>query len=577
VTSAGKNQDHRGQPQTNGHASTEASSSTPQSTGRRFFSDLNPEATFLSRATSSERNDRKSPSDDIGVWVDKREWEAFVQQKTFVPNHETREDQRPHPTSLAPLVDIYFAKIHPILPLMDETEFPKGHVGGIGFGPLTHALCLVAAKDPAAAPYLKLGHGSSTLQPREFCSRLHASVMGALKTPSQFDKVTLIRILALASLHNNEGMEGAEEASMCLSQAMHHAQTLGIHLGQHSSPEASHNASMKRLFWCLWALDRMNSAINGRPIMMSDIDIAIEPLVPGESGFPAFDAWLRVVDLLNKIIAFYRPNYPTEITGWQDSYPGLEEIFDECGAWGLPESMRATIHLFYLAVAVLSHRSRGVKQIPRGTHSSIRQRLCAIEIVRLLESDHSRELHQLSIIPYAASLALSVSYSHLRQSHLRHQQEDARKDFRSCCRILQSLRRTWSSADTMATLGRKVLEELDKAPSLASFRVPRNVEAAAGGEKDVPCMPTITGQRTGLEEAVREAESSRSTEDQPPPAVGVAPGEPAAAVVDGTMSIFDGMDDVFDTYLDPNYPVNLDDLSFVDDLQPFGWSENNVL
>jgi len=123
----------------------------------------------------------------------------------------------------------------------------------------------------------------------------------------------------------------------------------------------------------------------------------------------------------------------------------------------------------------------------------------------------------------------------------------------------------------MATLGRKVLEELDKAPSLTSFRVPRNVEVVTGGEKDVPCMPTITGKRTGLEEAVLEAESSRDAGDQPEPAVGMAPGAPAT-VVDGTMSIFDGMDDIFDTYLDPNYPVNLDDLSFVDDLHPFDWN-----
>ena len=115
----------------------------------------------------------------------------------------------------------------------------------------------------------------------------------------------MIRILALTSLHT-EGPEGAEEASILLSQAMHYGQTLGIHLGQQAASPAGNELVMKRLFWCLWILDRTNSAINGRPIVMSDADIAIEPFTSGESGFPAFEAWLKIAVVLNKIIAFYR-------------------------------------------------------------------------------------------------------------------------------------------------------------------------------------------------------------------------------------------------------------------------------
>ncbi|EMC96525.1 hypothetical protein BAUCODRAFT_53243, partial [Baudoinia panamericana UAMH 10762] len=360
------------------------------------------------------------------------------------------------------LIDLYFKKIHPILPLVDEKEFREQYDSGNVWEPLAHAMCLVAAKDPDAAVHLKIHLSPSTLPPREFCSRLYASVLGYLKAPCQYDKVTLIRIFALASLHS-EGQDGAAESSMLLSQAMHHAQTLGIHLGQQSSNRLETGLPAKRLFWCLWVLDRINGCIDTRPVIMSDIDIAIDGFAPGESGYPAFEAWIRITELLNKILSFYRPHVSLDNTGWEDEYPGLEEIFDETAAWQLPSSILVTLHLYYLTVAVLSHRSRGVKQVPRATYSAVRQRLCAGEIIRVMESDYAKEVHALPFIPYSVSLALSVSYQHLRQSQLQHQQEDACVEFRKCTKILQNLRRVWGSADTMAALASKVQRQIEKA------------------------------------------------------------------------------------------------------------------
>lgn len=573
-----------------GATGSDAPQSAPHTTGsKRFFSDLNPETTFLSsrsRAASAGAGDQRQLNDDIGVWVDRREWEALVQQRDnaaaegasvsqrTASSYIARSDQRPHPTVLGPLIDVYFKKIHPILPLLDEAEFRQQHAGGLAPEPLAHAICLVAAKDAEAEPYLKLGQSPSTLPPREFCSRLHASVMGALRAPCRYDKVTLIRILALASMHN-EGADAAEEASMLLSQAMHHAQTLGIHIGQQSSTPSGTDLSMKRLFWCLYALDRANSSMNGRPVIMSDADIAVEPFAPGESGLPAFEIWLRITDLLNKIIAFYRPHAYVDGSGWEDQYPGLEEILDEVHGWDMPKSFYTTLHLYYLAVAILSHRSRGIKQVPRGTHSGVRQRLCSSEIIRMMDSTYGRELHGLPFIPYAVSLALSVTYQHLRQSQFEHQQEDARQGVRLCTKILQMLRRTWSSADTMAALAKKVLDELDRAPSLASFRVPRVSQAALGqvaaAAHDSPCMPTLNGERTSLIAPMPNAGDAVSTNGEPDP----SPSASQIAVQYPTqdeLDLFNGMDDVFGGYLDLNNP-NMDDFSFLDSLQPFDWND----
>ena len=59
----------------------------------------------------------------------------------------------------------------------------------------------------------------------------------------------------------------------------------------------------------------------------------------------------------------------------------------------------------------------------------------------------------------------------------------------------------------------------------------------------------------------------------------VAPIVPAVdeQMVADDLNLFDNMDDVFGTFMDPNYPLNLDDMSFIDDLTPFDWNaEINV-
>lgn len=541
---------------------------------------MNPESTLLNLPVPTTDNSRKQPNDDIGVWVDRNEWDALVAQRndgtnqSNVTNQGLQSNQRPDPAALPPLIDIYFQKIHPLLPLLDEDEFKQSRESGTIPELLVHAMCLVAAKDTEAAPYLRSSDSNAPISPRHFCSMLHTSIIAALKPRSRIEKVTLMRILALTSLHT-EGAEGAEEASILLSQALHYGQTLGIHLGSQASAPTGSDLIMKRLFWCLWALDRVNAATNGRPVIMSDIDIAMDPFTPGESGFPAFEAWLRVAHLLNQIIDFYRPTNDTSSTGWEGDYPGLEEIIDEVGGWQLSSSILATIHLFYLSVGILSHRTRGFREIPRGISSSVRQRLCAIEIVRLMDAPHAKTLHPLPILPYAISLALSVSYQHLRQSQLEHQQADARQDFRTCCKILQNLRRTWCSADVMATLAKKVLDQLDRAPSLATFRIPRSYGSRIGQSLDAPEHDLIPPP-TACNHDIMSAQTVTETEKAGEPDQSAGDVDRLEAVdqrpsQDG-INLFDNMDDVFGTFMDPNYPLNLDDMSFVDDLTPFDWN-----
>lgn len=309
---------------------------------------------------------------------------------------------------------------------------------------------------------------------------------------------------------------------------------------------------------------------------MADQDIAIEPFSKGESEFPAFEILLRIAGLMNEVIGFYRPGQPPDVTGWEDRFPGFEEIVDDMNGWSLSPPALSTLHIAYLATAILSHRSKGVQDLPQTTPSHVRQSLAAIQIIRLMRPERLLGLHALPFLPYAISLALSVSYQHLRQDQLRHQQEDGRADLEACCNILHELRRTWSAVDVMATLAQKVLDELKTAPDLSQFRIqrPNKGQRMLAGFATV-CRdqgePVINGQRnsdnpdplpnTSRNLLLRDMNENTATVDPPLP----------PQQQDVGQGLFEGMDDIFGTYLDPNYPVNLDDLgSFLDD---FG---NNV-
>jgi hypothetical protein len=556
------------------------------STAQQFISDLHPEAGFLERNSSRPRHPGAKATANVGVWVDKQEWNELIRQRDATngatsngqlegPPFTTQRLPRPTSAQVAGLIDVYFRKLHPMLPLIDELEFREAYVAGTVPEPYLHAICIVAAKDKDAEPFLHTPGTDTPIAPRDFCSGLQSSVKGALAVSSRYDRLTLIRMSALISFHI-EGPDGAEDASMFVTQAMHHCQTLGLHLGQQSSLPTRTTRPMKLLFWTIWTLDRFNAAINGRPIIMADHDIAIEPFEKGESEFPAFEILLRIAHIMNDVIGFYRPGNPPTVTGWEEVFPGFEEIIDDLNGWNLSPTLLTTLHIAYLVTAILSHRSKGIRDVQSlMTPSYVRQTLAAIQVTRMMRRERLASLHALPILPYAISLALSVSYQRLRQDQLRHLQEDAREDFEACCTILHELRQTFSSSDAMATLAQKVTDELRRAPNLSSFRIHRPSKdqrvlagfASACRDKG---EPVVEGQRNADAEPLPTTARNLLLRDMAEPSDEAAAA--AAAQFDDGQGLFEGIDDIFGTYLDPNYPVNLEDFSFLDNLGNVDWA-----
>ncbi|KIW25799.1 uncharacterized protein PV07_08943 [Cladophialophora immunda] len=526
----------------------------------RFVGDLNPEARLLHETESSAEQQATSP-DRLGVWFQPHSHSASNSIASPVSTQTARTRQQ-HPTvsnlitmeHIAALSDLYFANIHPILPLLNEEEFRNSLAQNKAPMALVHTVCLIAAKDSAAGPHLRFYHSNESPVPvRAFCTKLHSSIMAAITRPAGLRRITLLRILGLLSLHE-EGHDGAEQASAQVAQACHHAQTLAIHL---SRPSDTDNLEMKRTFWCLWTLDVLNAATKSRPCIIHDTDIGIDQPKPGEMASAAFDIWFHTAKSLSRVIALYRPSNPDTVTGINLEYATFEQLVEQMQGWHLPTPTLSTLRVFFLATAILAYRLKTIKVLPIATAARLRQQLSAMQIIRQMQ-DHERleSLHPLPVVVYGASLALSVSYQQLRYSRLVMDQEEALQDFKTSCSILQILQQKWGSADAMASLARKVSIELGRIPSLSLVQVDRSYLK----------RPEIDQIESTPHNAAQYEPQDSEQEGHELNQMADLPGTEAPAFTwDPRVSdVFGGMDDMSWMFLAAETPMNFDNLSYLE-------------
>lgn len=315
----------------------------------RFVGDLNPESLIRERLDDSTVNPLR---DRIGLWINsptvrKRPQDAQRGQSTdkgdtaSLPSKSASDtqsiasvlrqrftagmqacEQLPLATRQS-LSAIYFSQVNHIMPIVDQ-QFIHAQLEGSASVFLERAICLTAAKTREASLQLRLVSDGPVLTSRQFCSEIYKGLVVAMDTELEPDRLTRIRILALMSLHC-EDYEGAETASLHLCQAIHQAQTVGLHLGR---PDQTSTDSLTRLFWCLWTLDKMHASIGGRPVLLADRDIAVvKPNVHDQTTRGAFEVWLCISDLLANVISFYRPSAKT--TSWEEGFPAFEDIVGE--------------------------------------------------------------------------------------------------------------------------------------------------------------------------------------------------------------------------------------------------------
>ncbi|KAG6010589.1 hypothetical protein E4U21_005942 [Claviceps maximensis] len=440
------------------HDSVQSDGLTQQSS--RFVGDLNPEGMFL-EATASVSAGASSQKGDVGIWLTSGAFGASGQSSQFItsrPPHLMDQFLRPFvrehclsclppPEDFARLKHVYIQKVHPIFPVIPMSELDNNLDNPCNIV-IRQLVCLAAAADPALTEHFRLqNQGPGLLSPQTFSQSLSSSVRAILETSFITDRVLHIQALIMLSLYTQPAC--AEEADLPAQlggRAIHHIQTLGLHLLRYDGPNCD---DLENLFCCVWALDRINAAEYGRPCLIHERDVGADLEACIRKRPPCFRLFLSVVQWLDQVVELYRPGPSAEASGLEKiayiDLPVLEAMIVNAGAVKVPASLIGTMP----AASTLPPPS-----------ANARRSLAAERIACAVPRDH---LSPLPFVPYAVSLALSVEYRKMRHSRLPMFRARAMSSFKRNCEMLRQYGDHFWSANVVANLGERVLKEMERA------------------------------------------------------------------------------------------------------------------
>ncbi|KAA8643941.1 hypothetical protein EYZ11_009143 [Aspergillus tanneri] len=457
----------------------------------RFIGDLNPVVFFMNDASTRLIRGRAHQS-DVGEWLEDEDEiledrEGTLNGRLLSNEIQLREFQRssallPTRQSQEGLIDVYFRHIHPVLPLIDEYDFRTLFREGTASPYLLQAVCLVASKHHEARPFLLLSDRADTVPLETFSNLLYDDLTHAVAMKRERKKATMIQVLALLSLHA-PGPESFEDASMYLTQAIHHAYTIGLHLTK--GVPAQNEISLVALFWCLWSLDRWNAAIHGRPLISNDRDIG-QQLTDVIDLFEApFRVWLSLASTMGEVMVVYRPTLDTPVNGNKPEIPRFEEVLDSCNGWNMSSEQLLFLELAYHAIAVLASRAWGLKNLPRAHTLYLRQDLSVYRMATLTQMCEMGKFLPLPVVSYAISLGFSISYKQLKRCQLPSTQHTAKRHLQTFYKSLEALGQTWWSAQVMSRLGQRALDGIHRMAERAN----QNSAMVNYSEKDATARP----------------------------------------------------------------------------------------
>ncbi|RAL61029.1 hypothetical protein DID88_010125 [Monilinia fructigena] len=312
---------------------------------------------------------------------------------------------------LEALSRIYFDRINPIFPIIDEPKYrnlPPSDPARILLG---QAISLAASKNFSATEHLILNETGPPMTCQAFGEKVSGSMRLIIELGIITDRLVLIQALCLLSLFiDNSSSE--DLASQFSGKAAHYLQGMGLHL------EGQQEDASTKLLCCVYALDRMNAAFHGRPILMHERDLRKDLHQCFKRQEPAFRLLLQVILLLDNVIEMYRPLNQSEHGGMDVDFPSFEELVLECEASQVGTASLATIEIFYHSISIISHRSH-IWAIPnRSSASYLRQSLSTSILSSTTPHELQDQLILFPFVPYAISLSLSIAYREMRHNKL---------------------------------------------------------------------------------------------------------------------------------------------------------------
>ncbi|KAK9247944.1 fungal-specific transcription factor domain-containing protein [Lipomyces tetrasporus] len=438
----------------------------------RFIGDLDPASVLMTL--------RNVEKDRIGVWVKGASMHQPVNQHLISYLDSLRAFDLPPRQDREGLINVYFRFVHPLIPLLDKSTFLHQHARDECPTLLLHAVLLAACRHSSARKFIHLR------SPRHFASLTAAKIRALIYADIERDKLTVVRVLALLSLHS-EGSDGLEKSCSYLEQAFHYAHFLGLHHERRSHPD---QAPVRRLWWCLWCLDRMSACVSARPVISRLDDVGVTGLRSDEEG------WLgklyEVSQILDRVIRMYRPlgsTLPPEVD--------LQMIY---GPDDAKSPFASFLQLLRHAACILAHKR--APEAPEVNASILLH--STSEILHIVRTQP--QLPPFPAVPYAVSLTLTV-YLRLYPS------PEATAGWHESCAVLDDLAKTWWVAEAMGGMARSVFRKLEE--DLAN-RQAAEVGLASGSGMTAaaaPCPPS--SQRPSPTKSTRRSTSRKESKARP--------------------------------------------------------------
>jgi len=204
---------------------------------------------------------------------------------------------------------------------------------------LQQSICLAASKDFASKDHLIFADSEAPLSGREFGDKVSRALRLEIEMGLVIDKIVLIQVLALMSQFI-DGSDGGDMSSQLCARAVHHVHSIGLHVrGEREIQQDPYGAT---LLSCIWAIDRLNAAMNGRPVLMHDRDFSKDLDQCFQQQKPCFRLFIEVVKLLDKVIRLYRPSVGSD-PFVDEIYPSFEDLVMKCGGSGIATSSLGTL------------------------------------------------------------------------------------------------------------------------------------------------------------------------------------------------------------------------------------------
>ncbi|KAI9728098.1 MAG: hypothetical protein M1834_007814 [Cirrosporium novae-zelandiae] len=222
------------------------------------------------------------------------------------------------------LLETFFSHVHPMLPVLDRKDFLARYYGLDEPPPLVLITAILLAAARYASPSMNIvgsrtknrnGHdnpdddGSQTstkspMEIREQCDILYNRVRALVDTDVTTQRMAVMQACILASLHW-EKREGVNSSLDSLGLAIRIGQEMGLHRRVDgilsSSQDLAGQHLSRRIWWCMYALDRFNAAQEGAPLLINEDDCDIESIT--DDDFTDEDSITRLTATFNISLA----------------------------------------------------------------------------------------------------------------------------------------------------------------------------------------------------------------------------------------------------------------------------------